>query len=284
MKPGRLLLDVKKTNPKEPVSEGFVPPFGQKPNKEETVDGMTVYTVKTPTVCPYDFSDRPVPCQLALKYNWTRSLGADTSDALQELYNYVRIHTGKVLLELSPEDCFCVGMAYTSIALETEQVSGERAVNSVSSENAFYCLVKYMKGTGDKSVIPTLFSLLYGPEDLLGDVLTICHGKQMRNAPSHGAFLGPRYDFRSPDFRRSAISYRLAICRYIMDQIYDWDRGIYTESFHSIPTSCWPDDEQLRRFAVEFENSSFLVMNYAIPGKRYFDGVFLECRNLLEEY
>lgn len=284
MKPGSILLDVKKLKPKESTSRDFFPPFGKKPIREETVNGMTVYTIETPTECPYDFSERPAVCQLALKFNWACSQGGDVDKALGELYNYVRVHTGKVLLDLSPEDCFCVGMAYTTIALETEQLSGERAVNSVSSENAFYCLVNYMKGTGNKSVIPTLFSLLYGPEDLLGDVLTNCHARQMRNAPIHGAFLGPRYDLRSPEFRRSAINYRMAICRTIMDEVYDWDRGVYTESFYTVPTSNWPNDEQLRRFAAEFERSPFLAMNYAIPGKRYFEGVFSECKSLLEEY
>ena len=250
----------------------------------ESIDGMDVFTVQTPTECPYDFSDRPVVCQLALKFNWAYNQGGDTDKAFHEFYNYVITSTGRVLLELTPEDCFCVGMAYTLITFGIETVDGERKVKSVSSENAFYCLVKYLRGTNDKSVLPTLFSLLYGPTDLLGDVLTSCHVKQMMTAASCGAFLGKRYAFNSPEFRESAISYRLAVCKYILDQVYDWDRMRFTIHTGSTPTIFWPDDEQISRFYDEFVESQFIAMNYEIPGKKYFDGVFEECERLLREF
>ena len=248
----------------------------------EVLDGMEVFTIKTPTESPYDFSDRPEVCQLALQFNWAYNQGGDVDRAFQALYNYVITHTGVVLRELSPDDCFCVGMAFATIALEIETVDGQRSVNSVASENSFYCLMKYFKGTDDKIVIPTLFSLLYGPEDLLGDALTNCHLRQFKNAPSHVAFLGKWYDFDSPEFRRSAISYRLAMCMVLMDQVYDWDTRNYTINSLGRPHACWPSREQLSQFYDEFIESPFIAMNYEVPGNKYLDGVFEECERILK--
>lgn len=257
-------------------------PWGQEPTEMAVLDGMEVFTIKTPTECPYDFSDRPEVFQLALQFNWAYNQGGDVDRAFQALYNYVITHTGVVLRELSPDDCFCVGMAFATIALEIETVDGQRSVNSVASENSFYCLMKYFKGTDDKIVIPTLFSLLYGPEDLLGDALTNCHLRQFKNAPSHGAFLGKWYDFDSPEFRRSAISYRLAMCMVLMDQVYDWDTRNYTINSLGRPHACWPSREQLSQFYDEFIESPFIAMNYEVPGNKYLDGVFEECERILK--
>lgn len=282
MKPGSTLKKGGQEGPSQttPIAN----PWIQKPTEMEVLDGMEVFTVKTPTECPYDFSDRPEVCQLALQFNWAYNQGGDVDRALNALYNYVITHTGIVLRELSPEDCFCVGMAFATIALEIERVDGKRTVNSVASENSYYCLMKCLKGTDDKIVIPTLFSLLYGPEDLLGDALTNCHLRQFENTPSHGAFLGKRYDFGSPEFRKSAISYRLAMCKVLMDQVYDWDTGHYTINSIGRAHACWPFPEQLAQFYSEFVESPFIAMNYEVPGNRYLDGVFEECERILTMY
>ena len=282
MKPGSTIKKGGQESPSR--TKPFVSPSREEPTEMEVIDGMQVFTVKTPTECPYDFSDRPEVCQLALQFNWAYNQGGNVDRAFHALYNFVITHTGVVLRELSPDDCFCVGMAFSIIALEIETVDGKRSVNSVAAENAYYCLMNSLRGTGDKSVIPTLFSLLYGPEDLLGDALTNCHLRQFKNAPSHGAFLGKWYDFGSPEFRRSAISYRLAMCKVLMDQVYDWDTRNYTINSLGRPHACWPSREQLSQFYDEFIESPYIAMDYEVPGNRYLDGVFEECERVLMRY
>lgn len=261
--------------------------FGQGVEKKEIINGMEVFTVKTPAECPYDFSDRPQVCQYALRFNWAFSVGSDGSvidRTLNDLYGFVQRNTGKVLLELSPNDCFCVGNAYALIALQTEQVNGQRAVNSVSAENAFFCFMHYYEGTGDKSVFPALFSLLYGPDDLLGDVLERSHAWFAYKSGTRSPFIGPAYSLNTNQFRNSAISFRIAVCKYLMDQVYDWDRGGFTIDKIGISGLLIPSVDVIDRFIQEFEDSRFIAMDYSIPGKMYLERTYKECEDLLKEF
>lgn len=89
--------------------------------------------------------------------------------AIGDLYNIVYQNGGKTLINCPDDSMKEIGMAYMKIARLYKAGSQDWYVNSVSAENAFYCLVRYFKTTGDSSSLPYLYILLKENKDLLED-------------------------------------------------------------------------------------------------------------------
>ena len=70
------------------------------------------------------------------------------SSAIGNLYNIVHQNGGTSLINCPDESMKEIGMAYMKIAQIYKAGKQDWYVNSVSAENAFYCLVRYFKRTG----------------------------------------------------------------------------------------------------------------------------------------
>lgn len=87
------------------------------------------------------------------------------------LYNEVgpRRQGGAALLNLSGADCQCVGLAFTATALCYD--FGDEDINSVSAENAYYCLARSIIEKGNSFAAPAIFILLQKGTRLMKDKL-----------------------------------------------------------------------------------------------------------------
>ena len=81
------------------------------------------------------------------------------SSALGNLYNTVHQNGGRSLINCPDESMKEIGMAYMKIAQLYKAGRQDWYVNSVSAENAFYCMVRYFKTTRDSSSLPYLYIL-----------------------------------------------------------------------------------------------------------------------------
>lgn len=104
----------------------------------------------------------------------TAQLMKNTSDAGligNALYNEVCLdHQGtEPLLNLPLSECRNVGMAYTIVALCYNW--GDIDMNSVASENAYYCLARSIIEQNDLYAAPAIFSILLKWPELLKDKL-----------------------------------------------------------------------------------------------------------------
>lgn len=102
-------------------------------------------------------------------YEQMRSAQSFFSQSIGDLYNLVHQRGGVSLVNCKVQYLKEIGMAYMKIAQFYKAGREDWYVNSVSAENAYYCLVRYSKETGDNSSLPFLFMLMHENTDLLED-------------------------------------------------------------------------------------------------------------------
>lgn len=91
------------------------------------------------------------------------------SRAVSDLYNLVYQNGGQSLINCDSKDLKEIGLAYMKNAYYYKASQQDWYVNSVSAENAYYCLTRYFKETGDNSSLPFLFLILEERKALLND-------------------------------------------------------------------------------------------------------------------
>ena len=247
----------------------------------------TVVTQRYPENPPYDMSDEPEIVQLARIVVWrynTKQNPESLVRALVDLFNYGREHGGRVLLELNSSDCMTVGMAYELFSFYLED--DNRLVNFVAAENALYCLTKRFEDDHDSRSACLLFSLLYGPADLLQDQLVTAEIEscQRNGYPMGMVFMG-KNPYRAPElqgFRDDAVRKRLVVARYLLDYFYNYDSKSVKgarDFFYLLP-----NETKIEKFLNEYDDYAKEGIDYKSQGEKILNALFVQVEKTLYQY
>ena len=247
----------------------------------------TVVTQRYPENPPYDMSDEPEIVQLERVAIWRYNTGQSPDslvNALVNLFNFGREHGGGVLLALDPSDCMTVGMAYELFSLYIED--DNRLVNFVAAENALYCLTKSFVDGNDSRSACLLFSLLYGPADLLQDQFVTAEIETCKNIgyPIGMVFMG-RNPYRDPGlqgFRDDAVRKRLVVARYLLDHFYNCE----TRSVNGASDFFYllPNDARIEKFLGEYDDFAKDGIDYKLQGEKILNMLFDQVEKTLYQY
>lgn len=298
----------KKKKQEEPKNETVISHPSDRVIKEEVIDtpfGKGILrTERYSATPPIGEDDKPVIYQMATDCVWKHNTHQDVPvvwDSLNRLYSYVQKNSGMTLINLPAELCGHIGHAFTIYALSYVASNGDRDYNSVSAENAYYCLLKDFRQSNDKRLACMLFALLAGPKDLMMDK---CVSARMAEYESAGAGMMLRYrcmgrnPYRDPmleDFREEAHSFALAAARYFLDFFYDVENRTFkcaTDFLYYSPT-----DNLLNDFFEEYsqynftdrtrktgEDISSVPGDYKSVGKAWAGYLFDQCEETLMKY
>lgn len=246
----------------------------------------------------------PLAYQMATDICWKHNTHQDVPvvwDALNRLYTYVQKNSGMTLINLPAEQSGHVGHAFTIYALCYGASNGDRDYNSVSAENAYYCLYKEFLKNQSKQCACMLFALLSGPKDLMMDK---CISARMEEYERAGAGMALRLrcmgrnPFSDPmleDFREEAHSFSLAAARYLLDFFYD----VNTRSFKCAADFLYfvPSERHLDEFFDEYsqynftdrtggqhDSTSVAEDGYKVVGKAWAGYLFDQCEETLMKY
>lgn len=205
------------------------------------------------------------------------------SSAVGDLYNTVHQNGGTSLVGCPDEAMKEIGMAYMKIALLYKADRQEWYVNSVSAENAFYCLVRYFKTTGDSSSLPYLFILLRENKDLLKDKFG--ESWEKLNIDRLTRPFGPGL---SDEVMLSACLryYHVYVMRHILSLSYDIKKGRLLVEDNTF-AFLYPDfNEMVSSFMKLYENfdKDEFAEGREKLGKTYFDTIYDLCKNVLLKY
>jgi hypothetical protein len=203
--------------------------------------------------------------------------------AMNQLFQSCYGREGHKLLNVSPENCQPIGLAFANIAIYLN--FNDRDLNSVAAENAFYCLARSFIAKSNTFSTPALFTMLLKYQDLLKDKLisTHCSMAEKRVGMPIGMMLGGN-PFQAPhlaDFREQAVSKRVDIMSYLICFFYDLDNSEY-----KVPTDMpylIPDNRDLELFKTLVFRSGSSVKEMQDEGQKYFYAMFENCENTLSK-
>lgn len=204
-------------------------------------------------------------------------------NAMNQLFQSCYGQKGHKLLNVSPENCQPIGLAFANIAIYLN--FNDRDLNSVAAENAFYCLARNFIAKNNTFTAPALFTMLLKYQDLLKDKLiaTHCTIAEKSVGMPIGMMLGGN-PFQAPhlaDFREQAVSKRLDIMAYLIQFFYDFDKSEY-----KIPTDMpylIPNNRDLEQFKTLVSGSGSSVKEMQTEGQKYFYTMFEECEDTLRK-
>lgn len=245
--------------------------------KEEVIDtpfGKAILRKeKYPVNPPVDEEDKPLLFRMATDIIWKHNTHQDVIvvwDSLNRLYSYVQRNSGMTLINLPADLSGHVGHAFTIYALCYVASNGDRDYNSVSAENAYYCLLKNFRQSEDERLACMLFTLLAGPKDLLIDKCISARMAEYERAGA-GVILGhicmgrnPYRDSMLEDFREEAHSFALAAARYFLDFFYD----VESRTFKCAKDFLYfaPSDKLLSDFFEEYSQYNFTDRTRRVHG------------------
>lgn len=143
-------------------------------------------------------------------------LQRDTSgfqNSIINLYNKVHGYNSHKLKTIAANDGQCIGLAFIKMALYFD--NGDFQVNEIAAQNAFYCIVKDFKNSGNTYALPALFTLLLKKPRSLEDEL------YRANADPDLAGWGGM-TLSAPYARHDrAMSNRLPLMKFLLQKFYD---------------------------------------------------------------
>lgn len=218
--------------------------------------------------------------ELAMNANMAINIKNDklASDSLSALYNTVQ-RNSRLLLNLPSSSCQVVGLAFTGMALIYNW--GDEDINSVASENAYYCLAKGYKDTNNTFCLPAIFTTLQRRPYLLQDKFTAYWSDKAQKEIGMpiGIALGGN-PFRSPhltDFREQALSHKVYVQQYVLSKFFDETNMQFT-----IPTDLPYYLPKISDIEAFFKvRSEFPDINDNGKCKEIFDTIFKECEHSL---
>lgn len=187
--------------------------------------------------------------------------GPQIIDACSELFNYSQDVRPNKLLQCSPKSLQPIGCAFAILAININY--GNPDINSISAENALYCLVSaYKNNPNSFGNIPynAIVSLLLSDPNLLKDA--IMH--VLKNNPHFLYSLSEQMTFRSGE---NSVRYR--ILKYMIPYIFDFEKLDYKVS--NMPLA--PDKELL----LNCINSSYYKSADGEEGEKLFEELFDYC-------
>lgn len=186
-------------------------------------------------------------------------------NSIIELYNKVHGHNSHKLKTIAAKDGQCIGLAFIKMALYFD--NGDFQVNEIAAQNAFYCIYKNYKETGNTYALPALFTLLLKKPRALEDEL------YRSNPDQELAGLGGITP--SAPYTRSnrAMTNRLPIMKFLLQSFYD-ERGKKFTIDTTLPYHI-PSEDDVAKFICEFRQSQYAKNKESISiGDEYFNDIF----------
>ncbi len=182
-----------------------------------------------------------------------------------ELYNNVHGYNSHKLKTISAKDGQCIGLAFIKMALFVS--NGDFRVNEIAAQNAFYCIVKNFKSTGNKSALPALFTLLLKkPRTLEDELYKVNEAPQLSGLSS----LTPTAQYTQPI---RAMSNRLPIMKFLLQKFYDENLKKFIIDV-TIPYHI-PSDSDVKNFISEYNNSEYASKKDSISlGEKYLYNIY----------
>ena len=205
------------------------------------------------------------------------------SSALGNLYNTVHQNGGRSLINCPDESMKEIGMAYMKIAQLYKAGRQDWYVNSVSAENAFYCMVRYFKTTGNSSSLPYLYILLKENKDLLEDKFEQSWKKLNSDMCNMPFGLG-----LSGDVMLSACLryYHVYVMKYILSLSYNINEGrplVEDKTFAFLYPNFKEIVSSFMKMYANYDKDEY-ARDRDNLGKTYFDTIYNLCKNVLLEY
>lgn len=194
-------------------------------------------------------------------------------DSIIELYNKVHGHNSYKLRTIAAKDGQCIGLAFIKMALYVD--NGDFQVNEIAAQNAFYCIYKNYKETGNTSALPALFTLLLKRPRALEDELyrsnpdpkLVGLGGMIPSAPYI------RYD--------RAMVNRLPIMKFLLQSFYDERSKKFTIDT-TLPFHV-PSKEEVVKFTKEYGQSQYANKKKSISiGEEYLNDMFEDINEQLD--
>lgn len=189
-------------------------------------------------------------------------LGVGFYNACSDFFNYSQDVRPNKLLTFSPKNLLPIGCAFAILAIETD--FGNPDINSISAENALYCLMTHKKHTPNSYMnIPynAAVSLLLSDKKPLHDGL-------MHVLRSHREYLFDMVE--ELKFRSGENSIRSRILKYLIPEIFDIKNRDFI--IDDLPLAPRKND------ILEFIDSSFFSNADANEGEVLFEELYDFCR------
>lgn len=208
------------------------------------------------------------------------------SSVVGNLYNVVYQNGGTSLIACPDDYMKEIGMAYMKIAQIYKASSQDWYVNSVSAENAFYCLARYYKKSGDSSSIPYLIILLKSNKVLLEDKFA-----QSCKKINSDLFDGPFGRYGSGLAGDTTLSaclryYDRYVLYYMLTISYDIDKGKILVDDGAF-TLLYPDFSDMAinciKEYLEVDANQFARGREEL-GKKYFETIYELCEDALRRF
>lgn len=194
-------------------------------------------------------------------------------NSIIKLYNKVHGHNSYKLRTIAAKDGQCIGLAFIKMALYFD--NGDFQVNEIAAQNAFYCIYKNYKETGNTYALPALFTLLLKKPRALEDELY-----RSNPDPELVGFGGMTL---SAPYRRSdrAMVNRLPIMKFLLQSFYDEGSKKFTIDT-TLPYHI-PSEEEVVKFTNEYVQSQYANKKESISiGEEYFNDMFEDINDQLD--
>lgn len=182
-----------------------------------------------------------------------------------ELYNKVHGYNSHKLKTIAAKDGQCIGLAFIKMAMYFS--NGDFQVNEIAAQNAFYCIVKDFKNSGNTYALPALFSLFLKKPKTLED--------ELYRANPDPELVGLGGMTPSAPYMRSdkAMSNRLAIMKFLLQKFYNEGQKRFTIDT-TLPYHL-PSEADVVNFISEFKKSEYASKTDAISvGESFFNDVY----------
>lgn len=205
------------------------------------------------------------------------------SSAVSDFYNFVHQNGGRSLVNCDAQYLKVIGFAYINIANYYQAGSQDWYVNSVSAENAYYCLVRYYKEIGDSSSLPFLFLILEKNKSLLDDKF-VESWKSLNQGLSRLPFGGGL----SVNVALSACVryYYIYVQRYILSKFYDFS-GEKILVKDEILDLFYPNFTNIinnfNKKYTYYDNNEY-ASNRIQLGETYFNQIYKQCETTLRNF
>ena len=205
------------------------------------------------------------------------------SHAIGDLYNLVYKNGGKTLINCPDSSMKEIGMAYIKIAQLYKAGKQDWYVNSVSAENAFYCMIRYFKNTGDSSSLPYLFTLLKDNKYLLEEKFEQSWKKLNEDMCSMSFGIGLAGDVMLSACLRY---YHVYVMRYILSLSYNIKEErpfVEDKTFAFLYPNFRETVNSFMRTYANYDKDEYARDRDQL-GKTYFDTIYELCKNVLLDY
>lgn len=194
-------------------------------------------------------------------------------NSITDLYNKVHGYNSHKLKTIAAKDGQCIGLAFIKLAMFVN--NGDFQVNEIAAQNAFYCIIKNFKETGNKSALPALFSLLLKKPRTLEDEL------YRANGDPHLSGLGSLLPSAPYIRQERAMSNRMPIMKFLLQKFYNENEKkfiIDTTLPYHIPSA-----RDVTNFLTDYNKSEYASKADSLSlGEKYLNYVYDDIEEQLD--